>query len=85
MDLKTLQDLDADDEALVKYKAELLGNTTDVLGVSLKLGIELHICTCHAYMCTCVHVMRTCVHVVRTVVRTCVDVRLLFENVDREL
>ena len=32
MDLKTLQELDADDDALVKYKATLLGETSDVLG-----------------------------------------------------
>ena len=32
VDLKTIQDLDADDEALVKYKETLLGNTSDVLG-----------------------------------------------------
>ena len=31
VDLKTIQDLDADDEALVKYKETLLGNTSDVL------------------------------------------------------
>jgi Rho GDP-dissociation inhibitor len=30
VDLKTLQELDADDESLVKYKAQLLGQTTDV-------------------------------------------------------
>ena len=32
VDLKTLQELDADDESLVKYKAQLLGQTTDVKG-----------------------------------------------------
>lgn len=32
VDLKTLQELDADDEALVKYKEALLGQTEDVLG-----------------------------------------------------
>lgn len=32
MDLKTIQELDADDEALVKYKQALLGQTEDVLG-----------------------------------------------------
>jgi len=32
VDLKTLQDLDADDESLVKYKQQLLGATADVLG-----------------------------------------------------
>ena len=32
VDLKTLQELDADDEALVKYKQALLGQTEDVLG-----------------------------------------------------
>lgn len=32
VDLKTLTDLDADDEALVKYKATLLGETANVLG-----------------------------------------------------
>ena len=32
VDLQTLQDLDADDEALVKYKATLLGETKDVKG-----------------------------------------------------
>jgi len=32
VDLKTLQELDADDESLVKYKEQLLGKTTNVLG-----------------------------------------------------
>jgi len=32
VDLKTLQDLDADDESLVKYKQQLLGQTGNVLG-----------------------------------------------------
>lgn len=32
VDLKTLQQLDADDESLVKYKEQLLGKTTNVLG-----------------------------------------------------
>lgn len=34
VDLKTLQELDADDESLVKYKAQLLGQTADVKGLS---------------------------------------------------
>ena len=34
VDLKTIQELDADDEALVKYKATLLGQTTEVKGES---------------------------------------------------
>lgn len=33
VDLKTIQDLDADDEALVKYKQTLLGQTEAVLGM----------------------------------------------------
>ena len=33
VDLKTLQELDADDEALVKYKQTLLGATSDVKGI----------------------------------------------------
>ena len=33
VDLKTLQELDADDESLVKYKAQLLGQTADVKGL----------------------------------------------------
>ncbi len=32
VDLKTLQELDADDESLIKYKQTLLGATSDVLG-----------------------------------------------------
>lgn len=32
VDLKTLQELDQDDESLVKYKEQLLGKTTNVLG-----------------------------------------------------
>ena len=32
VDLQTIQDLDADDEALVKYKAALLGQTSEVKG-----------------------------------------------------
>ena len=32
VDLATIQQLDADDEALVKYKQALLGKTEDVLG-----------------------------------------------------
>lgn len=32
VDLKTIQDLDAEDESLVKYKQQLLGQTTSVLG-----------------------------------------------------
>ena len=31
-DLKTIQDLDQDDESLVKYKQQLLGQTSGVLG-----------------------------------------------------
>ena len=38
MDLKTIQDLDADDEALVKYKQTLLGKTDEVLGTYLMGG-----------------------------------------------
>ena len=38
VDLKTLQELDADDESLVKYKAQLLGQTTDVKGVYCTLS-----------------------------------------------
>ena len=33
VDLKTLQDLDADDESLVKYKQQLLGQTGDIFGM----------------------------------------------------
>ena len=33
--MQTLQDLDAEDEALNKYKDQLLGNTKDVKGGSL--------------------------------------------------
>ena len=36
VDLKTLQQLDADDESLVKYKEQLLGKTTDVLGQCMR-------------------------------------------------
>ena len=32
VDLKTIQDMDADDESLVKYKQQLLGATSNVLG-----------------------------------------------------
>ena len=32
VDLQTIQNLDADDESLVKYKQQLLGQTTDVKG-----------------------------------------------------
>lgn len=32
VDLKTIQELDADDESLVKYKQQLLGATGNVLG-----------------------------------------------------
>ena len=32
VDLKTIKDLDADDESLVKYKKQLLGQTDDVVG-----------------------------------------------------
>ena len=32
VDLKTLQQLDADDESLVKYKEQLLGKMSEVLG-----------------------------------------------------
>ena len=34
--LKDIQDLDADDEALVKYKAQLLAGANDVLGRNTK-------------------------------------------------
>ena len=37
VDLKTLQQLDADDESLVKYKEQLLGATTNVLGCYMRL------------------------------------------------
>ena len=46
MDLKTLQDLDADDESLVKYKQTLLGQTGDILGMGrgrLKLSVYIHV------------------------------------------
>lgn len=44
VDLKTIQDLDADDESLVKYKQTLLGQTAGVLGkeailVSIACGL----------------------------------------------
>ena len=45
VDLATIQQLDADDEALVKYKQALLGKTENVLGV----------CVC---VCVCVCVSR---------------------------
>lgn len=32
VDLKTIQDLDKDDESLVKYKQQLLGQTSEVKG-----------------------------------------------------
>lgn len=32
VDLKTIQELDADDESLVRYKQSLLGQTSDVKG-----------------------------------------------------
>ncbi len=35
VDLKTIQDLDQDDEALVKYKEQLLGKKEDVLGMNV--------------------------------------------------
>ena len=41
VDLKTLQELDADDEALVKYKQTLLGQTEAVKGKT-----KLHVCHC---------------------------------------
>jgi Rho GDP-dissociation inhibitor len=37
-DLETIQKLDADDESLVKYKQQLLGQTTDVLGKKFLLS-----------------------------------------------
>lgn len=37
VDLKTLQQLDADDESLVKYKEQLLGATSNVLGCYMRL------------------------------------------------
>lgn len=43
--LDTLQNLDADDEALVKYKATLLGDTSGVKG-DLKLCLNHRMCAC---------------------------------------
>ena len=37
VDLKTIQDMDQDDESLVKYKQQLLGQTQGVLGKWLLL------------------------------------------------
>ena len=37
VDLKTIENLDADDESLVKYKKQLLGQTDDVLGECRRL------------------------------------------------
>ena len=41
-DLKTIQDLDQDDESLVKYKQQLLGKATEALGER-----EIRVATTH--------------------------------------